>query len=92
VDACAEVGRRAALLIHDADFHRVPRKAEQVFDRVEQVVGEGAFLRPVHLRLDDVDRAFARIAEAGLAQHVLLADRASDQRIHDAFGNLAAIG
>ena len=39
------------------------RQAEQLFDAAEQLVGERHFLRAVHLRLDDVDRAGARIAD-----------------------------
>ena len=37
---------------------------QRVLDAVEQLVGEGDLLGPVHLRLDDVDRAGAAVPEA----------------------------
>ena len=56
----AEVRRSSSIM---PDLDRVARQAEQVLDRVEQLVGERDFLRPVHLRLDDIDRAGAAVAE-----------------------------
>ena len=58
----AKVGRSAALLIHHADLDRVARQAEQVLHRVEQIIGERTFFRPVHLGLHDVDGAVAAVA------------------------------
>ena len=37
-------------------------KAEHVLDGGEQIVGECDLVRPVHLRLDDIDRAGAAVA------------------------------
>ena len=62
-DALLQVDGGAALLVHDADLERVARQAERVLDAVEQLVGEGDLLGPVHLRFDDVDRAGAAVAE-----------------------------
>ena len=55
-------------------------------------VGEGRFLGPVHLRLDDVDRAGAAVAAAAAALEVVQRDQAGDDRVEDAFGRLAAVG
>jgi hypothetical protein len=70
----------AAFLVHHAHLDRVARQPEQVFHRIEQIVGEGAFLRPVHLGLDDIDAAGAAVARR-LAQPLARscsADRAGD--------------
>ena len=55
MDTGREVGGCAALLVHHPDLDRMPRQPEQVLDRVEQGIGEGAFVRPVHLGFDDID-------------------------------------
>ena len=44
------------------DLHGVARQAESVLDAGEELVGEGDLVGPVHLRLDDVDRAGAAVA------------------------------
>ena len=54
-DAGLEIDGGAALLVHDAHLDGVARQAQSVLDPVEQVVGEGHFLRPVHLGLHDID-------------------------------------
>ena len=59
----ARLARSAPLLVHHADLDRVTGKAEQILHSIEQPVGEGGFLRPVHFRLDDVDRAGAAVAQ-----------------------------
>ena len=91
MDAGGEVGRRAALLVHHADLDRMARKFEQILNRVEQVIGKGAFLRPVHLGLHDVDRAAARVAERAVAFHIERGDRRGEDRVHDALGHFRAI-
>ena len=73
VDARLQIDGGAALLVHDAHLQGVARQAEQVFDAREQLVGEGDLVRPVHLRLDDVDRAGAAVAAIAPA----LRDRAA---------------
>ena len=63
IDAGGEIGRRAPLLIHQAELDGVAFQAEHVLDRIEQPVGEARLGRPVHLGLHDVDRAGAAVAE-----------------------------
>ncbi len=67
-------------------------EAEQILNRVKQIIGEGAFFRPVHLGLHNVDRAVARVAILGMAFDIERADRAGEDRVHDPFRYLAAIG
>jgi len=43
VDTGGEVGGCAALFIHDANFDRVARQSQQILNRIEQIIGEGAF-------------------------------------------------
>ncbi len=61
------------------------RQADEVFDATEQFIGERDFGWAVHLRLDDVHRAGARVA---LALLVVLGNQAGDHAVHDPFGNL----
>ncbi len=91
VDAGGKVRAGAALLVHHPDLDRVARQAEQVFHRVEQVVGEGAFLGPVHLGLHDIDAAAARIAVLPQPGDILRADRRGDHRIEDPLGDFLAV-
>ena len=91
VDAGGEVGAGPPFLVHHADLHRVARQAEHVLDRVEQLAGKGDFLRPVHLGFDDVDRTRAAVAVAAHPLDILRADRAGDDRIHDALRYLGAV-
>ena len=62
LDAGGEVDGGAPLLVHDAHFHRVARKHRAGPRRGEQIVGEGDFVGPMHLRLHDIDRARAAVA------------------------------
>ena len=62
-DAFLQIDRRAPLLIHEADLDGVARQRQHVLDGGEQIVGERDFVRAVHLRLDDVDRAGAAVAQ-----------------------------
>ena len=64
VDAGRQVGRGAPLLVHHPDLDRVPGQTQQVLHRIEQAIGEARLLRPMHLGLDDIDRARRRVGEA----------------------------
>src|SRR5690606_3665307 len=86
-DASLEVDAGAALFVHDADLEGVARQTDKVLDAAEQLVGEGHFGRAVHLRLDNVDAAGARVA---LALEVVLGDQAGNHAVEDALGNLVA--
>ena len=86
-DAGLEVDTGAALLVHDAHFQGMPRQLEQVFDAAEQLVGEGHFGRAVHLRLDDVDAASARVTAT---LQVVQGAQAGHHAIENALGDLIA--
>ena len=96
-DALLEVHRGAALLVHDAHLQRVGGHAQRRLDTCKELVGEGDFLRPVHLRLDDVERPGARVAAPtatarSAGADVVHGDCRRHHRIEDAFGNLVAVG
>ncbi len=61
-DALLEVDRGAAFLVHDADLDRVAGKSERILDAGEEIDRELHLLGAVHLGLDDVDAAGARVA------------------------------
>jgi hypothetical protein len=63
MDAGGQIHGRAPLLVHDAHFQGVAGEAQQILDFAEQAIRQGHFLGAVHLRLDDVDRAAARVAQ-----------------------------
>src|SRR6201999_2611156 len=91
LDARPEVDRGAALLVHDADLQRALRQAEDVLDAAEQLAGERDLVRPVHLRLDYVDRPGAAVGQRPVAVAGLQAvnrGQAGEQRILDAFEHL----
>ena len=90
-DAGLEVDGGAPLLVHDAHLERVAGKPQHVLDAAEQLVGEGHLVRPVHLRLDDVDRAGAAVAQRALALQVVHRDQRRDGGIEDALGDLPAV-
>src|SRR5690606_17632212 len=61
----------AAFLVHDADFQRIARLAQYIFDAIEQGVGESDFVRAVHFRFDNVDAAGTRIAHAAVVFQIV---------------------
>ena len=87
LDAGLEVDAGTPLLVHDAHLQGARRHAQQLLDATEQLVGEGHFERPVHLRFDDIDAAGARVAAT---LEVMQGDQAGHHRIEDALGNLMA--
>ena len=90
-NAGLEVGRSAALLVHDADFYGVGGQTQHVLDTAEQLDGERDFLGPVHLRLDDVDRTGPAVAmrpvgiPGGQTVH---GDQAGEHTVLDSFKDL----
>ena len=91
MDTGREVGRGAALLVHDPDLDRMPRQPQQVLDRIEQVIGEAALLRPVHLGFDDIDRAFTTVTDRAKPLQVMHPDQAGDDRIQHALGRIRSV-
>jgi hypothetical protein len=84
VDGCA------ALFVHDAQLDGAVLQTQHLLDAAEQLGGKAYFGRAVHLGLDDVDRALARVADGVFlgAGQVVHGNRGGDHRVHDAFRNL----
>ncbi len=91
-DARGEIGGGAPLLIHHPHFQRVACKAQQILHRIEQAVGEAAFVRPMHLGLHDIDAARAAVAEAAKAFEVVQRNRAGQDRVQYPLGRFATAG
>ncbi|MNL06532.1 hypothetical protein D3C87_1271700 [compost metagenome] len=90
-NAFLEVDRGAAFLVHDAHFHGVRRHADKLFGPRENLVGEGDFLRPVHLRLDDIHGTGTGILATAGGADIVKRNQRCDDGVHDAFRHLAAI-
>ena len=58
--------------------------------RTEEIVGEGDLVRPVHLGLDDIDRAGAAVAERALTFQVVDRDQRGDGGVEHGLGDLPA--
>ena len=84
--------RGAPLLVHDAHLERVARQAERVLDAPEELDGEGDLVRPVHLRLDDVDASRRGLLRGGPPPPTSCsAISAVTMRVHDALRHLVAV-
>ena len=90
-DAGVEVDGGAALLVHDPDLEGETLQAEQVLDGGEEVIGEGDLLRAVLLRLDDVDRAGAGVAQRVVSLHGRQRAEGGEDGVHDALVDLLAV-
>ncbi len=90
-NAGLQVHAGAALFVHDAQLDGVLRQAQQALHAGEELAGEGHFGRAVHLGLDDIDAALARVADAALALalQIVQRDGGGDDRVQDAFRDLA---
>ena len=60
----SQIHTGAPLFIHNADFDRIARQAEQILYPRKKIIGEAHFIRPVHFWFHNIDRALARIAQA----------------------------
>ena len=90
-----QVEGRAPLLVHHADLEGGLRQAEHVFDPAEQLGGERDLVGTVHLRLDDVDGPGAAVDQRAVGVTLLESvdrRRAGEERVHDAFEHLVALG
>ena len=92
VNARGEVGAGAAFFVHNADLDGMARKTQDVFDGVEQRVGERGFFRAVHLWLHDVDRSGAAVAVGAKVPQVVHRTKGGEQSVENAFGRFASIG
>jgi hypothetical protein len=70
-------------------MHGVRRQAQELLDAPEQFGRKGHFMGAVHLGLDDVDRAGARVAQAvfAMALQIMQGDGGGDHRIQNALGD-----
>ena len=89
-DGFLQVDGGAALFVHDAELDGVGRQAQHLLDMVEDLVGEGHFLGPVHLGLDDVDGAFGGVAGATGLLQVVHGDEHRAHGVDHAFGRFPA--
>ena len=90
-NAFLEIDSGAPFLVHDANLDGVVRQSECTFHGAEQIAGERDFVRSVHFRFHDVDRALRRVAHTvGLAQ-VDHRDQHRAHRVEQAFVGLVAI-
>ena len=96
VHAGGEIGRGAALLVHQPDLQRPAIKTQEVLDPLENFVGQPGLVGAVHLGFDDVDRpvAFLRsaVAEPPLPQNVDRTDAGRDQCVQHPLGRLRSVG
>ena len=91
MDARREIGRCPPLFIHHADLDRVPIERQQILHRIEQPIGEAAFRRPVHLRLDDVDRSRAAVAQFPQPAQIVKPDQAGHHCVENALRRFRSI-
>ena len=89
-DAFHEIYTGAALLVHDAHLDGVARQRQQVLDLIKQLVGERHLVGPVHLGLDDIDRAAARVANRTFGLKIMQCDQRGDDRIDERLGHCPA--
>ena len=92
VDTGGKIGGCAAFLVHHPDLDRVAVETEQIFDLIEQVVGERAFFRPVHFRFDDIDRPGAAVAQLAQPFDIVHRDQAGEHSVEQAFRRFRTIG
>ena len=59
--------------------------------RANKRVGERDFLRPVHLGLDDVNRASPAVAVGPIALEVMERDQAGEYGVENAFGRFPVL-
>ena len=85
-----KIDRGAPLLIHDAHLDRVPGQPQHILDAGEKRIGERDFVRPVHFRLDDVDRTVTAIARTRNTLEIVDRDQRGDRGIQNGFGDLIA--
>ncbi len=90
--ALLQVDSRAALLVHDADFERIPLDTQHILDTSEQVVRECRLGRPVHFRLDDVHAVASTVRQAVRRQCIGHGTGRGYERIEHALEDFVAAG
>ena len=86
-----QVDAGAALFVHDAELDGADLQAQHLLDAGEQLGGKRHLSGAVHLGLDDVDRALARVANGVFlgAGQVVHGDGGGHHRVQNAFGDFA---
>ena len=54
--------------------------------------GEAHFIRAVHLGFDDVHRSRPRVFQRAFAAQIMQCTKGGEKAVHEAFGNLVALG
>ncbi len=91
VNTGLQVDAGAALFVHDAELDGAAWQAQHFFNAREQFVGKSDFSRAVHLRFDDVNRAFAGVANRvfGAALQVVHGDGGGHHGVQNTFRDFA---
>ena len=92
VDTGREIGGRAAFLVHHADLDGMTVQSQQIFHRIEKVVGESAFFRPVHFWLHDIDGSGATVAQLAQSLDIVHRDQAGEHAIEQSFRRFRSVG
>ena len=89
-DAGLQVDAGSAFFIHDSQLDGARRQAEHFFYAPKQLVGERHFCWAVHFGLDDVHRAFARVANGIFfsALQIMHGDGGGNNRVQNSLWNL----
>ena len=66
-------------------------RPQDIFDASEQVTGQCHFIRAVHLRFDDIDRASARITIRSAPLQIVHRSERRYQAVKKTFWNLRAL-
>ena len=88
-DTGLQIDAGSAFLVHDAQLDSARRQAEHFFYAAKELVGECHFGRAMHFGLDDIHRAFARVANGIFfgALQIMHGDGGGHHRIQNAFRN-----
>src|SRR6476619_1669740 len=90
LDAGLEIDRGAAFLVHHADLESVFGQRKHLLDAAEQLTGQRDLVGAVHLRLDDIDRTGAAVADLAAALEVVNREQAGYRSVEQALRNLLA--
>ena len=90
-NALGEIDRCAPLFVHNTNLERIRLQPEESFDASEQSVGKCDFVRPMHLRFNDVDAASTAIGLHILAATIRHRAGRGDDRIQDTLKDLLAL-
>ena len=85
MDAGLQIAGGPPFLIHDAHFQGVASQAQDVLDASEQGVRERHLLRPMHLRLHNINTTRSAVLDMSLAIQVVHRDQGGNGRVQKSF-------